>query len=203
MRNIETIMADAQIELTEEQKETINNGLLENYITKAEHEKKLDKANAEVEKYKNNFEEANKSLDSFKDLEERYEKEKKELNDKVEATENHYKDLLDARDRNDAINQAIEGITFSSLSAKKSIIGEIQAKNLPMQDGKLVGVKDVIDRLKEEDPNAFSEKPKGKFTTPKGNGGNSEITKEEIMKIKNPVERKEQIAKHKDLFTKE
>lgn len=203
MKNIETILADAQIELTEEQKESINKELLENYITKAEHTKKLDKANAESEKFKAQYEEANKSLDTFKDLEERYEKEKNELNDKVEETENHYKSLIEARDRNDAINNAIEGITFSSMSAKKSIVSEIQSKNLPMQDGKLVGVKEVIDLLKEEDPSAFKEEAKGKFTAPKGKDGGKPLTKDDIVKIKNPAERKEQIAKHKELFTKE
>ena len=209
MKNIETILADAQIELTDEQKESVTSGVLENYITKAEHTKKLDKANAETEKANSKLEETNKALEGFKGESEKYESTIKELNEKIEAKDKEFNTKWDARDRHDAIESAVSGINFSSLSAKKSIIAEIQSKNLPVQkneDGtiQLVGVNDVIDNLKKEDPNAFSEESKkGKFTSPKGKGGEGTITKEDIIKIKNPVERKEQIAKHKDLFEKE
>ena len=203
MKNIETILADAQIELTEEQTKAIKDGVLDNYITKAEHTKKLDKANAETEKANTQLEETNKALETFKGESEKYEQTIKEVTEAKEKAEADFKAKMDARDRNDAINSAISDINFSSLSAKKSIVAEIQSRNLPMEDGKLVGVNDVIETLKQEDPNAFMSEAKGKFTAPKGKSVEKPMTKEEIVKIKNPVERKEQIAKHKNLFTKE
>lgn len=45
----------------------------------------------------------------------------------------------------------------------------------------------------------IKEKLKGK-PPKKGNGGNSAVTKESIMNIKDPAERKKQIAEHIDLF---
>lgn len=204
MRNIETILADAQIELTDEQTETIKSGVLENYITKAEHTKKLDKANAETEKANAQLVETNKALEGFKGDKEKYEQTIKDLETKNENIQQEFNSKWDARDRRDAIESAVSGINFSSLSAKKSIVSEIQSRNLPLEDGKLVGIGDVIETLKKEDPNAFAtETPKGKYTAPKGNSNEKSITREEIVKIKNPVERKEQIAKHKDLFKKE
>lgn len=201
MKNIETIMSEAGIELTDEQKDSVNKAVIENYITKAEHTKKIEKANAETESFKTKYEEANKSFDALKDKESKWEDERAELNKKVEETDNHYKGILEARDKEDAINNAIEGLEFSSISAKKSVIAEIKSKNLSLEDGKLIGVQDVIDGLKESDPNAFkSPSEVKKFTSEKKEAKGKEMTKEDIMAIKNSAERKEAIAQNKDLF---
>ena len=201
MKNIETIMSEAGIELTDEQKESVKKAVVENYITKAEHDKKIDKANAETENFKTKWEEANKSFDAMKDKEAKWEDEKAELNKKVEETDNHYKGILEARDKEDAVNRAIDGLEFSSISAKKSVIAEIKSKNLQLEDGKLIGVQDVIDNLKESDPNAFkSPSEVKKFTGAKRESQTKEMTKEDILKIKNSAERKEAIAQHKELF---
>ena len=56
MKNIETIMSEAGIELTDEQKESVKKAVVENYITKAEHDKKIDKAKAETENFKTKLE---------------------------------------------------------------------------------------------------------------------------------------------------
>ena len=201
MKNIETIMSEAGIELTDEQKDSVKKAVVENYITKAEHDKKIDKANAETENFKTKWEEANKSFDAMKDKEAKWEDEKAELNKKVEETDNHYKGILEARDKEDAVNRAIDGLEFSSISAKKSVIAEIKSKNLQLEDGKLIGVQDVIDNLKESDPNAFkSPSEVKKFTGAKRESQTKEMTKEDILKIKNSAERKEAIAQHKELF---
>ena len=201
MKNIETIMSEAGIELTDEQKESVNKAVVENYITKAEHSKKIEKANAETESFKTKFEEADKTVNALKDNEAKWDEERAELNKKVEETDNHWKGIIEARDKEDAINNAIEGLEFSSISAKKSVIAEIKAKNLSLEDGKLIGVQDVINGLKESDPNAFKSpgNPK-KFTSEKKESQTKEMTKDEIMKIKNSAERKEAIAQNKDLF---
>ena len=137
----------------------------------------------------------------MKDKEAKWEDEKAELNKKVEETDNHYKGILEARDKEDAVNRAIDGLEFSSISAKKSVIAEIKSKNLQLEDGKLIGVQDVIDNLKESDPNAFkSPSEVKKFTGAKRESQTKEMTKEDILKIKNSAERKEAIAQHKELF---
>ena len=201
MKNIETIMSEAGIELTDEQKESVNKAVVENYITKAEHSKKIEKANAETESFKTKFEEADKTVNALKDNEAKWDEERAELNKKVEETDNHWKGIIEARDKEDAINNAIEGLEFSSNSAKKSVIAEIKASNLNFKDGKLIGVQDVIDGLKESDPNAFkSPSEVKKFTSEKKESKGKEMTKDEIMKIKNSAERKEAIAQNKDLF---
>ena len=201
MKNIETIMSEAGIELTDEQKDSVNKAVIENYITKAEHTKKIEKANAETESFKTKYEEANNTVNALKDKEAKWDEERAELDKKVEETDNHWKGIMEARDKEDAINKAVEGLEFSSNSAKKSVIAEIKSKNLSLEDGKLIGVQDVIDGLKESDPNAFKSpsNPK-KFTSEKKESKGKEMTKEEIMKIKNSAERKEAIAQNKALF---
>lgn len=61
-----------------------------------------------------------------------------------------------------AIDKALEGITFSSSFAKEGIIKKIIDSNLVLKDNALVGVDEIIEKLREEYPDAFStntEKP--------------------------------------------
>ena len=53
------------------------------------------------------------------------------------------------------------GINFSSESARKAFLSELEGKDLPEQDGKILGFDDFLKQYKENDPGAFTteEKP--------------------------------------------
>ena len=52
-------------------------------------------------------------------------------------------------------------IKFSSQSARKAFLSDLEAKNLPVQEDKVLGLEDFIQQYRESDPGAFlsEEKP--------------------------------------------
>ena len=55
-----------------------------------------------------------------------------------------------------AAQSAISGIKFSSESAKKAFLADLKAKNLPVQDDKLLGFEEYLKTYRESDPGAFA-----------------------------------------------
>lgn len=64
MKNIETILKESGIELTDEQKTAVNAAMAENYRAKADY----DKAVAKRDEYKQSLEDVQAKLDGFKDV---------------------------------------------------------------------------------------------------------------------------------------
>lgn len=64
MKNIETILKESGIELTDEQKTAVNAAVNENYRAKADY----DKAVAKRDEYKQSLEDVQEKLDGFKDV---------------------------------------------------------------------------------------------------------------------------------------
>lgn len=64
MKNIETILKESGIELTDEQKTAVNAAMTENYRAKADY----DKAVAKRDEYKQSLEDVQAKLDGFKDV---------------------------------------------------------------------------------------------------------------------------------------
>lgn len=60
-----------------------------------------------------------------------------------------------------ALKEQTAALKFSSESARKAFLADLSAKELPMQDGKLLGLDDFVKTYKEGDPAAFAsdEKP--------------------------------------------
>ena len=63
---------------------------------------------------------------------------------------------VEALQRGYAAERAASGEKFSSESAKRAFVTELKAKNLPVQDGRLLGYDDFLAAYKKEDPNAFA-----------------------------------------------
>ena len=66
-----------------------------------------------------------------------------------------------ALQREYAVKDQAAALKFSSESARKAFVADLAAKELPMQDGKLLGFDDFVKSYKESDPAAFAvdEKP--------------------------------------------
>lgn len=138
----------------------------------------LTKAEADRDKFKSDYEAAKATLDGFegKDFE-AITKERDEWKGKAEKSEKDYREQLSKRDYSDAVKIAVEKIGFSSNSAKKAFIAELEADPLKIKDGKLLGFDDFVKSYKETDATAFkneAEPGSAQFTQPMGSGGNSE-----------------------------
>ena len=58
------------------------------------------------------------------------------------------------------VRDSTAGLKFSSESAKKAFIAELEQKNLPVQDEKLLGLDDFVKQYRENDPGAFASEEK-------------------------------------------
>lgn len=54
-----------------------------------------------------------------------------------------------------ASERAVQGLQFSSLSAKKAFINDLTKKNLQLEDGKFLGFDDFVKSYQTTDPDAF------------------------------------------------
>lgn len=75
---------------------------------------------------------------------------------KAEKAENDAKAQVEELQHDFAAQTAAAGVKFSSESAKKAFLGDLKAKKLPLQDGKLLGFEDYLKNYKETDPGAFA-----------------------------------------------
>lgn len=194
MKDIVEILKSQGIEVSEDQAKAITKDVAANYKTISEYEKKVSKTEAERDSYKEQLDAANDTLQAFdgvdvKGMEQKIADYEKQVKDQKEDFE---KKLYD-RDFSDALNSAMGDYKFSSEYAKKSVMEEIKAAGLKLIDGKIIGLNDMVDSIKEKDASAFVdekqqelEDKKAKFTTGlKDKQGDQKITPAELMKLKN------------------
>lgn len=179
----------------------------------AENGKDIEKAKgdlsaltAERDKYKSQAETAEASLKKFEEID--VDSVKAELADwkkKAEDQQKAYTEELYKRDFKDALAKELKDIKFSSEAAKKSIMNEIEGAGLKLNEGKILGLTDLLGQMREKDASAFisdADANKPHFTTPmetQGNAGTT-MTKADILKIKDSGERQRAIAANINLF---
>lgn len=169
--------------------------------------------------YKTEAEQAKKGLDEAKKTAEDAEKERddlkkaqakdkpyKEKYEEIKAEYDKYKSEIDAKETTAKVTKAYKAALKDAKIADKYINVILKATDLSEfhldEDGNLEGAKDVAKKAAEEWAE-FVEKTsaKGKNTeTPPNNNGGSEMTKEEIMGIKDRAERQQAISEHHELF---
>ena len=197
------------LEVPKEQSEDFRKVFHENYKTVKDYEK----VESDRDKWKGQAETAEETLKRFDGVDlETMQAELDTWKQKAETAENDYKQKIYDRDFSDALKTEMESIKFSSEAAKKAVMTEIKESGLKLKDGKILGLSDLIGQIKERDASAFvdeqSEKAKqqaARFTTPgtgRSTGGTGIMTKDDIMKIKDPSERQAAIAQNLNLFGK-
>lgn len=211
MQNIEAILTELGIEVPADKKENLTKKVAENYITKAEHEKKLGKVETDRDTWKEKAETAETTLKGFEGVDlDTMQKELSDWKKKAEDAEKDAQAKLYERDFADALKTELEGIKFSSEAAKRAIMAEVKDAGLKLKDGKILGLNDLITQMKEKDASAFvddeqikAQQNAARFTQPIGKqnqGGN--MTKEQIEAIKDTSERQAAIANNLHLFGK-
>nr|DAI54600.1 MAG TPA: minor structural protein [Bacteriophage sp.] len=211
MQNIEAILTELGIEVPADKKENLTKKVAENYITKAEHEKKLGKVETDRDTWKAKAETAETTLKGFEGVDlDTMQRELSDWKKKAEDAEKDAQAKLYERDFADALKTEFEGIKFSSEAAKRAIMTEVKDAGLKLKDGKILGLNDLIAQMKEKDASAFvddeqikAQQNAARFTQPIGKqnqGGN--MTKEQIEAIKDTSERQAAIANNLHLFGK-
>ena len=213
MQNIEAILAELGIEVPSDKKGDLTKKVSENYVTKAEHEKKIGKAETERDNWKSKAETAEETLKKFDGVD--LETMQTELNNwkqKAETAAKDYEQKIYERDFSDALKTELESVKFSSDAAKRAVTAEIKESGLKLKDGKILGLSDLIGQIKERDASAFVDEKQeqarqqaARFTVPgtgKSTGGSGTTTKKDIMSIKDPTERQAAIAENLGLFGK-
>lgn len=156
MKNIEQILKEAGIEVTDEQKAAVNKAVTENYKTIAEFDKqskKLEAAETDRDTYKGQLDTANDTLEKFKDIDpdkqaaeiEKYKQAAKE------AQENASKQILQ-RDQRDYLNAEFDKLGVSSPRFRKSLMADIMGEDgLKWKDGAFYGLSEYLAKENEKD----------------------------------------------------
>lgn len=165
------------IELTDEQKKSVTSKFTEEVISVNEHSKKLNKVESERDQLKSDYDTAKATLEGFegKDFE-KLTAEVAEWKKKAEESEKDYQAKLSARDYSDAIKELTKDLKFTSNSAKKAFMADLEANPLQMREGKVLGFDDYVKNYQETDKDAFvtkADENKAKFTEPQINEGGS------------------------------
>lgn len=182
MKNIEAILTEAGIELTDEQRAAITKAVAENYKTVNEFNSKVTKLEGERDSWKDQYTGVKTSLDKFDgvdvdDLKAQIAEQKK----KAEEAEKNANEKLAARDYADAVKANTAGIKFSSAAAQRDFESQLQSKNLPVNDGKLLGFTDFLAQYKADNEGAVldeSAEERAKFTDSMNSGSSTSNSKD-------------------------
>ena len=156
MKNIETILTDAGIELTEEQKQAVTGAVAENYKTIAEftkQAKKIETAEAERDAAKQQLEDANKTLEGFKDVDvEKFKKDIEGYKKRAEEAEANALKEITKRDQRDWLRAKFDDLGVTSERVRKSLTEEIMGEDgLKWKDGVFLGFSDYVNAENEKD----------------------------------------------------
>lgn len=177
MKNIHEILKSVGIEVPADKKEAFDKEVLENYKTVSEVNLirgKLENAESERDTYKNKYDEDIKKRDA--DLEDLQKKLKNAgvdaeklktletdlatLKTTYEESKGEYEKKLADQAYEFALKQKVDGLKFSSNSAKKAFIADAMKEEMKIKDGELQGFDSFVKSYKENDAGAFiSEEP--------------------------------------------
>lgn len=205
MKNILEILKSLGVEVPSDKESELTKAVSENYKTIVEYEKKISKLEADRDHEKERADKSEETLKGFEGIDpakmsEEIEKYKKQ----AEEAKAEYERQIADRDYSDLVDKAVAGLKFTSNSAKKAFVADLQADKLKVKNGVLIGFDDFVKAYKETDSDAFSiedVKPTAKFTEVMSSGTKKPtVTKDSIYAIKDTAERQKAIAENPELF---
>lgn len=156
MKNIEQILKDAGVELTEEQKSAVNKAVSENYKTIADYDKqkkKLETAETDRDSYKEQLDKANGTLEKFKDMDpEKIDQEVEGYKQAVKDAEEKAQKQIAERDQKDYLKAEFDKLGITSERTRKSLMADIMGDDgLKWKDGTFMGLSDYLAKENEKD----------------------------------------------------
>ena len=156
MKNIEQILKDAGVEVTDEQKSAINKAVTENYKTIAEFDKqakKTETAETDRDTYKGQLETANATLEKFKDIDpEKISEEISGYKKQIADAEAKAQKQITERDQRDYLKAEFDKLGITSERTRKSLMADIMGDDgLKWKDGSFLGLSDYLSKENEKD----------------------------------------------------
>lgn len=156
MKNIEQILKDAGIEVTQEQLTAVNGAVAENYKTVADYNKQVKKteaAESNVETLKGQLDDAQETLNGFDGVDvEGFKKKISELEERAEKAEKDAEAKVLQRDQRDYLNAEFDKLGISSERTRKSLMADIMGEDgLKWKDGSFLGLSDYLSKENEKD----------------------------------------------------
>lgn len=212
MKNIVEICRDFGIEIPADKQADFGKAVAENYKTVSEVEKKIGKLETDRDTWKGKAEAAEAALQGFDGIDPaKIQSELESWKRKAADAEKNAQAQLYERDFADALKGELESVKFSSEAAKRDVMAQINAAGLRLNNGKILGLSDLIGQIKQTDASAFVDEQlerleagKARFTQPqKAGAGSGSLTKTDILNIRDTTERQNAIAANINLFRKE
>ncbi len=209
MQELIETLASFGVTIPEDKKADIKSALSKHYKNNLEVTKTLGKIEADRDKWKAQAEEATKTLKTFEGIDPTEIKgELEEWKKKAAEAETNAQKQIYERDFADALKTEMEAYKFTSEAAKRDVMGQIKAAELKLKDGKILGLTDLVNQIKEADASAFVdedqrklEEGKARFTQKNTSKHTGTMSRNDIMAIKDPSERQAAIAENMALFT--
>lgn len=191
--------------LTEEQ---ISFVMAENGKDVNKAKKDFDTVSADRDNWKNQAETAQNTLTKFDGIDpEKIDSEIADWKKKAKDAEEMYTAKIREREFEDALKTELDNVKFSSEAAKRSVMTDIKAAGHKLIDGKILGLKDLLEQMKEKDASAFVDESEetaknnmAKFTSQVNKNQQVTLTKNDILSIKDATERQAAIAANINLF---
>lgn len=170
--------------------------------------KDFDTISADRDNWKNQAETAQNTLTKFDGIDpEKIDSEIADWKKKAKDAEEMYTAKIREREFEDALKAELDKVKFSSEAAKRSVMTDIKAAGLKLIDGKILGLKDLLEQMKEKDASAFVDESEetaknnmAKFTSQVNKNQQGTLTKNDILSIKDATERQAAIAENINLF---
>ncbi len=149
---------------------------------------KFDAKETELDGVKQQLEDANNTIKTYEDMDiEGIKKSVQDWQTKYDADTKDLQDKLAKKDYDYAVEKRVEGIKFSSISAKKAFTSDLIAKGLKLENDNLLGFDDFVKEYKETDPTAFEKeqetKPKPTFGSPTPGEESGATELDDIMSV--------------------
>lgn len=198
------------IEVPEDKQADVKKALSENYKNAKEVAKTLSKVEGERDDWKKRAETAEETLKSFDGIDPANVKTELETwKQKAADAEKEFNEKIYERDFDDALKTALENVNFSSPAAKRSVTADIKSAGLKLKDGKILGLNDLLEQMKQDEPDTFVDESQQQAKQQQARFATSRIghqqtpgsmTKKDIEAIKDPSERQAAIAQNIQLF---
>lgn len=156
MKNIEQILKEVGIEVTEDQLAAVNKIMPDNYKTVADYDKqvkKTEKAEGERDTYKQQYEDAQETIKGFDGVD--IEKLNKDIADWKERAQKAEKDAADQilkRDQRDYLKAEFDKLGIKSERTRDSLMRDIIGEDgLKWKNGAFMGLSDYLKQENEKD----------------------------------------------------
>lgn len=135
---------------------------------------KFDTLLADRDNLKSRLDEANGKLEGYDP----------EWKSKAEKAQQEAENKILSMQRSQMVKEKSEQLKFSSESARRAFLADLEAKNLPVEDGKMLGFDDFVSAYRETDPAAFApDRPAPTITIP-GKGVSPKQTEQQYLDSK-------------------